>query len=448
MNANMNNLKDKQILVVGLGKTGVSCLRYLVVCGARLKVVDSREQPPQADSVRAGQPEVEIETGRLEPNQIGTAELLVVSPGVDLREPLIRSAREQGIEVIGDIELFARAVAAPVVAVTGSNGKSTVTAMLGKMAEQAGLDCAVGGNFGTPALDLLDRQPQLYVLELSSFQLALCESLAPAAAAVLNVSPDHIDRHGSLAGYAAIKASVYTNAKTAVINGDDPLVAEMGQSCESRLVFRQSAPGPGEYGLSESAEGLWLAKGEEQLLPVSKLKVPGLHNAANALAALALGEAAGLDGEAMLAALEEFSGLPHRCQWVRERRGVDWYNDSKGTNVGAMLASLKGIPGPIVLLAGGQSKGGDFTPVAPVMQDKGRAAVLFGEDAELIEVAIRDVVPVQRAGDLGDAVQRAADTAQAGDAVLLSPGCASFDMFTGYEQRGEVYMAAVRGLPA
>jgi UDP-N-acetylmuramoylalanine--D-glutamate ligase len=447
----MNPYTDRLYVVAGLGKTGLSCVRFLRARGAYVRVTDTRTEPPMLGELRAGFPEVGFVSG-LPETALDDAAAVVSSPGLDQRLPFFTAAAMRGIPVLGDIELFARAARArrdvQVVAITGANGKSTVTTLVGEMAKQAGRRVAVGGNLGTPALDLLADGIELYVLELSSFQLELTESL-DAAAVVLNITPDHIDRHGTLDQYAALKARVYAGSGVCVLNQDDPVVAAMRQPDRKALGFTLRVPGnEREYGLREIDGVRWLVRGDEPLLKLDELRIKGLHNAANALAALALGAAVGLPLPAMLRALREFPGLPHRCQWVAEKRGVNWYNDSKGTNVGATLAALMGMPGPIILLAGGQAKGGDFSPLRPVLADKGRAIVLFGQDALLIEQAVRGAVPVHRAGDMDQAVGQAAAVAHAGDTVLLSPGCASFDMFSGYEQRGEKFIAAVQGLPS
>lgn len=439
------------VLVVGLGATGLSAARYLARKGVPFAVTDSRDRPPKMKGL-AELGDVPRRFGGFEsPLPLDRIELAVVSPGLSLREPFIRQLRDAGIPTVGDIELFARELGhrAPerLIAITGSNGKSTVTALVGAMAETAGLRVAVGGNFGTPALDLLDDDIELCVLELSSFQLELTDSLRPTAAVVLNVSPDHIDRHGSLDRYAGLKARVFRGAGTAVLNADDPRVAAMDTG--GAAVVRFSAAGTADWHLREDAHGAtWLCAAGEPLCRADELKLRGRHNLGNALAALALGEAAGLPRPAMLAALREFPGLPHRCRWVARVDEVDYVDDSKGTNVGAMLASLEGITGPIVLLAGGEAKGGDFAPVRPVMAAKGRAAVLFGADAGRIEAVLSGVVPVHRAANMDEAVRTAADVARPGDTVLLSPGCASFDMFRDYRERGERFAAAVGRLSA
>ncbi|MDN5939690.1 MAG: UDP-N-acetylmuramoyl-L-alanine--D-glutamate ligase, partial [Salinisphaera sp.] len=378
----------------------------------------------------------------------------VVSPGVSLDEPFLLELEAAGVPLIGDIELFARAVCrvpSPgsrvpmVIAITGSNGKSTVAALVAAMVRQAGRSVALGGNFGPPALDVLDPRVEVYVLELSSFQLALTNGLSPTAAVVLNVSADHIDRHHSIAEYAAVKERIYRGAVNAVVNAADPRVAMMDTQGALRIRFGTD---DADYRLVSQGSQSWLCAGERRLLPVSALQLRGRHNHANALAALALGRAAGLPWEAMTRALEAFAGLPHRCQFVACVAGVDWINDSKATNVGALLASLEGLAGPVVLLAGGLAKGGDFRPVGPVLADKGRVAVLFGADAAHLARAWSDQVAIERVDDLRAAVVCASRVARRGDTALLSPGCASLDQFRDYRERGEQFMAQVRALAA
>ena len=435
-------------LILGLGATGLSVARHLHGRGLPFAVTDSRAEPPNAAAL-AQLGDVPKAFGRFaSPVPLSGISEAVASPGISLDEPFIRELREAGIPVVGDLELFARArpSSAPVIGITGSNGKSTVTTLVGEMAKAAGRKAAVGGNLGPPALDLLREPAELYVLELSSFQLELTQSLACTAAACLNVSPDHIDRHGSLEHYAALKLSVYRGAKTAIVNADDALSQPRLAAGAQAKTFRLGPPAGDEYGLIEESGARWLCQGREKILPLAALRIYGLHNAANALAAFALADAIGLPRAASVKALREFGGLPHRCQWLAEVAHVNYFNDSKGTNVGATLAALSGLPMPVVLLAGGQAKGGDFAPWRPVLKEKGRALVLFGQDAPLIAEAVGDAVPQYRAGSLHEAVQQAAAVARPGDAVLLSPGCASFDMFKGYADRGEQFAAEVARL--
>ncbi|HLQ85733.1 MAG TPA: UDP-N-acetylmuramoyl-L-alanine--D-glutamate ligase [Salinisphaeraceae bacterium] len=440
-------LDNTRVLVVGCGATGVSAACFAARHGAMVRVIDSRATPPRAAELRRRCPQAELLVGGLPLSALASVDQLLVSPGIDLREPLLQTARQRGLPMCGDIEWFARRAQAPVVAITGSNGKSTVTAWLAEIAEAAGASVAVGGNFGTPALDLLAPEVSLYVLELSSFQLALTEQLDCVAATVLNISPDHIDRHGDLASYASAKARIFKAAETAIVNADDAVVAAMDTGAARVVRFGTTAQC--DYALTrDSAKHDWLARGPERWLACSRLQLRGRHNHCNALAAWALAEAAGLDAASIETGLCRFSGLPHRCQWVARIAGVDWINDSKGTNPGALLASLAGMEGPLILLAGGQGKGADFTPLAAAVPAKARAVIVFGEDAAIIAAVLANRVAVHRVDNLVAAVALAAELAQVGDTVLLSPGCASLDQFADYAQRGEAFMAAVQELAA
>lgn len=433
-----------ETVVLGLGLTGLSVARYLRAQGQPFSVADTRARPPQLEALRRLYPDVPQHLGPFDPDLLARARRLIVSPGVALSEVAIRQALAQGVQVIGDVELFAQAVRAPVVAITGSNGKSTVTALVAQMAERCGLQVRAGGNLGPPALDLLrDPEPELYVLELSSFQLETLHSLSPKAAVVLNLSADHLDRHRDLERYAAIKARIYRGAEHCVINRDDPR-ALVAAGDRGAISFGLDRPARGHYGLCTRSGEIGLARGAQWLLAGRELRVSGRHNLANALAALALGEAAGLDLAPMLEALRDFAGLAHRTQWVAEHGGVRWYNDSKGTNVGATLAALEGLPGPVVLIAGGVAKGADFTVLRAVVARKARAVVLMGRDARLIAEQLQGAVPLVFARDMGEAVTLAAQQARSGDSVLLSPACASLDMYRDYAQRGEAFVRAVR----
>ncbi len=434
-----------QTLVLGLGQTGLACARFLAKQGERFAVADSRDMPPGIDELKRDFPEVECHCGKFDEALLLSAERLLLSPGVAPQHPAIAVAIAAGIEVLGDIELFARHADAPVVAITGSNGKSTVTSLVGEMAKAAGKQVRVGGNIGTPALDLLEEQaPDLYVLELSSFQLEVTRSLNAAAAVVLNISEDHLDRHGKVEHYAAIKQRVFNGDGVVVLNRDDAQVMAMAPS--GRKVVSFGLECAEDFGLLERDGETFLGKGSEVLLNVAEMKMPGRHNWSNALAALALGEAVGLEMKEMLQVLREFPGLPHRCQWIAEQNGVNYYEDSKGTNVGATLAALDGLPGEkVVLIAGGQAKGQDFAPLRQSVEQRARAVVLIGEDAKLIEKSLLRAASLVMASDMNDAVLKARKLARPGDAVLLSPACASFDMFRNYIERGEAFIAAVMG---
>jgi UDP-N-acetylmuramoylalanine--D-glutamate ligase len=370
---------------------------------------------------------------------------LIVSPGVSLQTPAIADAAARGVPLWGDIELFARLVTAPVAAITGSNGKSTVTTLLGLMAQQTGVQVAVGGNLGTPALELLERVgTELYVLELSSFQLETTDSLNARVATVLNISPDHMDRYADLAAYKRAKQRIFQGNGCMVINADDSAVAAMVASGRRVISFTLNEPDAAQFGLRCYAGQTWLAYGADCWLATTALKLGGTHNLANGLAALSMGHALGLKRQAMLAALRTFTGLPHRTQLVLERAGVRWFDDSKGTNVGATIAAVNGLPGRLVLIAGGDGKGQDFNPLRRVLAQKVSALVLMGRDAPQIATAVGETVPVHRVRDMNQAVALAAQLAQPGDSVLLSPACASYDMFNNYEERGAAFAAAVQ----
>jgi len=450
MNSVLKPDDNKRALVVGLGLTGRSCVRHLVARGYKVAGVDTRPAPPAFETLKREFPQAALHTGGLPERLFADPGLLVVSPGVSLREPVIARALEHGAQAIGDIELFARAATAPVLAITGANGKSTVTALTGEMCRAGGLQTAVGGNIGVPALELLEQPvPDVYVLELSSFQLETTWSLNARAATVLNLTPDHMDRYRDLAEYAAAKARVFRGNGTMVLNADDARV--LGMSVPGRRVvhFGLGAPfAAGDYGVRAHAGEEWLVRGEERLLRVSEMLLAGRHNLANVLAAMALSETVGVPVAAQIEAVRRFRGLPHRTELVAEKGGVRWINDSKGTNVGATVAALNGMTVPTILIAGGDGKGQDFGELKPAAAVHARAVVLIGRDAALIAAALGDVVPMQRATDLYQAVALAQRLARPGDAVLLSPACASFDMFRNYEHRGDVFRAAVRELIA
>ncbi|HVN47031.1 MAG TPA: UDP-N-acetylmuramoyl-L-alanine--D-glutamate ligase [Steroidobacteraceae bacterium] len=435
-------------VIAGLGATGLSCLRYLRSSGWRLAVTDTRTAPPQLAALASLDATIPVRLGGLDPALLEGAVCVVVSPGLPLTGPFFDEAQRRGLAIVGDIELFARAARAPVVGVTGTNGKSTVTTLLARMAERAGLRVRAGGNLGPPALDLLEPGAELYVLELSSYQLETTRSLHCRAATVLNVSADHLDRYPSLASYADAKARIFTRCDTAVINLDDPLVVAMPRSARSTLSFSLRASVGATYALALQGTQWWLVRGAAPLLRVSELRIRGVHNAANALAALALGEALALPLPAMLDELRTFAGLPHRSQWIADVHGVAYIDDSKGTNVGATLAAVAGMPGPVVLIAGGDGKNQDFAPLARAFRGKVRHVILIGRDAPRIAAALEGVCSFERCATLPQAVAAAARAARPGDTVLLSPACASFDMFRDYAHRGAVFAEAVQGLAA
>ena len=442
--------KPASAVIVGLGRTGLSCARHLRSLGWRIAVTDTRTKPPELEHLRELFPDVQVSLGALDARLLDDAMCVVASPGLSLKEPFFRQAAARGLEIVGDIELFARVVDAPVVGITGTNGKSTVTTLVGRMAQRAGVRAHTGGNLGEPALDLLraGANSELYVLELSSFQLDTTTSLDLRAATVLNVTPDHLDRYSSVGEYADAKARIFARCDTAVINLDDPLVVAMPRPGQRTLGFSLRASIGADYAVAAIDGDWWLARRGEPLMRVSAMKIKGLHNAANALAALALGEALALPVPAMLAELAEFPGLPHRSQWVADVDGVTYINDSKGTNVGATLAAVGGMKGPLVMIAGGDGKKQDFVPLADAFRGKVRHTVLIGRDARAIGLALQGVCTVEFCGAMEEAVRAAARAAKPGDIVLLSPACASLDMFRDYTHRGAVFTQAVKELAA
>lgn len=438
-------------MIIGLGITGLSCARYLRRKGLPFIMLDTREAPAAADAFREEFPDVQLICGALNAEQLKTAKELIVSPGVSIRSPAIAEAIEAGVSVIGDIELFCREVSAPIIAITGSNAKSTVTTLVGEMAKQAGIDVAVGGNLGTPVLDMLaEAEQKLYVLELSSFQLETTHSLKAEVATVLNVTPDHMDRYRDFQDYHLTKHRIYRGCKIAVSNADDPLTQPLLAREQKSISFRLAKPDFKEYGVVVDDQGVsWLTHHKQPLFDLRQLKIAGKHNQMNALAALVLARSVGIPQDAINRALVEFTGLEHRCQWVAEIDQITYINDSKGTNVGATEAALIGLgeslaDGKIVLIAGGVGKGADFSALKGVFEKHLRGLVLIGEDAE--KLAAVSQVKHCFANSMAEAVQLSREVACAGDIVLLSPACASFDMFSNYNQRGECFVEAVKAL--
>ncbi len=442
-------VSDRRTLVVGLGKTGLSCVRYLIEKGRDVAVADSRVAPPGRDELTAGWPELPVHLGDFDPEVFAGFNELVVSPGISIAEPAIRHAAEQGATIRGDIDLFAEAADAPIVAITGSNGKTTVTTLVGEMARAAGRHVEVGGNIGTPALDLLGRGADLYVLELSSFQLETTRELNALAATVLNVSDDHMDRYPTKMEYFQAKQRIFNGCKNAVVNLDDALSTPMARDSLRFLCFGFHRVNPDTFSTRDDDEGTWITLGFDNLLLAEELGLMGRHNISNVMAALALGHAAGLPMDVMLETARNFRGLPHRCEFVRRVADVDYINDSKGTNVGATVAAIESLApadGKVVLIAGGEGKGADFSPLAEPVAAYCRAVVLIGTDAGLIASALGIQIGIVHAATMEDAVHKAADLAEPGDRVLLSPACASFDMFRDYNDRGDSFRKQVEGL--
>lgn len=445
-----NNIR----LIIGLGKTGLSCARYFTRLNLPFTLLDSRLNPPKLSEFQKEFPHVTYHLGPFDPKHFQRCKELIVSPGVDLNEKNIRAAiQHYKLKPLGDIELFAQKALAPIIAITGSNAKGTVTSLVGKMIHQAKLKVAVGGNIGKPVLDLLDEPiPDFYVLEISSFQLETTYSLRPKLASILNISPDHLDRHKTLAAYILAKQRVYQGCEIALWNRED---ANTYPNYKTKKIISfgldtLKSDLKKEFGLQVINQKTYLTEGRKILLSVEKIPIKGQHNWANALAALTIGQAIRLDTSAMLTALCEFKGLPHRCQWIKEHQGVTWYNDSKATNVGATLAALNGlgpaISGKIILIAGGLAKGADFSLLNDPIKRYVKKMILIGRDATLLKNALGNSTVIDMSADLAQAVKLAHHTAIQGDIVLLSPACASMDMFKNYEERGDVFSNLARGI--
>jgi UDP-N-acetylmuramoylalanine--D-glutamate ligase len=452
---------QKTHVIVGLGQTGLSCAHFLASRDLNFSVMDTRMNPPCLAELQSAYPETTVKLGGLDTNVLKSAQVLVLSPGIDPRNPAIVEAKKAGALCTGDVELFATALqeqsadgspSTPVIAITGSNAKSTVATLVAEMARNFGLQVVLAGNIGFPVLNaLLDKsasKTQLYVLELSSFQLETSSSLQGHIATLLNLSEDHLDRYDSLDAYLEAKQRIFSGCKVAIVNRDD--VASLpAADVPAKIRFGLGEPTqPYDFGLRQHEGIEYLARGESVLIPINKIKIPGRHNLSNCLAALALGTAAGISQESMLQTLQNFVGLDHRCQWVAEISGVQWYNDSKGTNIGATVAALAGLgnQGSVYLLAGGLGKGADFSPLSEALTAVNGTAILFGKDAGKIQSALADGVSNYRVNDLQEAVKLAASMAKPGEQVLLSPACASFDMFKSYVHRGEVFVELVRAL--
>jgi len=455
----VNAESESATVIVGLGKTGLSCAQYFVKHGIPFVVADSRSDPPYLKQLLTIAPNVKCYLGKFDSFVFDFAKRLIVSPGVSIKESVINSAKAAGAEIKGDVAIFAEQADAPIIAITGSNGKSTVTTLVGEMAARCHVKARVGGNLGVPALDLLSdtddqSRPAYYVLELSSFQLETTADLHAESAVVLNISEDHMDRYMNLQEYIEAKKAIYKNCKNVVFNRDDSYVIKMMDSLDKSSVQQVISFGLGtprndsEYGIVNFNNEDWIAKGSQRLMSVHEILLPGRHNQANALAALALGETMGLEMQAMLSVLRDFAGLPHRMQLVANLRDVQWFNDSKGTNVGATVSAIMGMPGNKILIAGGEGKGAEFEPLREaVIANNVNLVILIGKDADKIQEALAGVVKIERAANMFAAVNIAHKHAKPKDKVILSPACASFDMFNDYQHRGEIFMEAVRNLP-
>lgn len=441
---------DKQVVVVGLGKTGLSCVRYLSQSGCQITVMDSRTTPPGLAELENDFPQVSTVLGCFDQDILCQADEIILSPGVALANDAIQAALAEGVRVRGDIDLFAKAVKAPIVAITGSNGKSTVTTLLGKMAVEAGISVGVGGNLGTPALELLSDDKQLYILELSSFQLETTESLNAECVVLLNVTEDHMDRYTSKLAYLQAKQRIFRGAKQVVINDDEVLSQPLATVDMKLHHFGLSSPDLHKFSVSERHGERFLSCGFDDLLAVKEVKLKGQHNLSNALAALTIGKAVGLPMNAMLETLRVYKGLAHRCEYLRTLGDIDYINDSKGTNAGATVTAINSLGneslGKLILIAGGDSKNADLSALKAPMEKFGKLAILIGTDANKIELALDSVVDVHYVDTLEQATHYAHQHASSGDVVLLSPACASFDMFDSYEHRGEAFKREVAAL--
>lgn len=437
----MADYRGRKVVIIGLGLTGLSCVDFFLAQGVTPRVMDTRVSPPGLDKLPG---QVERHLGGINGDWLLAADLIVASPGVALAHPILSEAVEAGIEIVGDIELFCREAQAPIVAITGSNGKSTVTTLVGEMAKAAGWQVGVGGNIGLPALSLLQSPAQLYVLELSSFQLETTHSLKAAAATILNVSEDHMDRYPlGMQQYRAAKLRVYENAQVCIVNADDALTMPV-RGADTRCV--SFGVDFGDYHLNKQQGSIWLRVKGEKVLNTAEMKMVGQHNYTNALAALALADAVGLPRASSLAALTQFNGLAHRFQLVHEHQGVRWINDSKATNVGSTEAALNGlqVKGTLWLLMGGDGKSADFTPLIPWLQGDNVRLYCFGRDGDAL-AALRPEIAV-RTETMRQAMEQIAPQVKAGDMVLLSPACASLDQFRNFEQRGEQFAQLAKEL--
>lgn len=441
---------NRKTAILGMGVTGVSVASFFTSKNMPFDFVDSRNQPPNLKSVETNYPEADMALGPFDAEFLCRYDRLIVSPGISLAEPALVKAKQQGVELLGDLELFLEQAQAPVVVISGSNGKSTVTALLGKMAQDSGLSVGVGGNLGTPMLDLLDDAHKLYVIEVSSFQLELLNDARGAISGLLNISPDHLDRYKNLQDYHTAKHRIFRGASKVVINREDVLTRPLISTQIPMISFGLNQPDLGSFGILEGVKDGYLSYGIERLMRVNQVALKGSHNLANVLAALALGQAVDLPMQSMLDTLKTFNGLPHRCQFVAEINSISFVNDSKATNVGAAVAAIRGFGDKasknIILIAGGQAKGQDFKALVSEVPNYVKLILLIGEDGKQLASAVGNSCEIQYSGSLDAAVIQANNVAVSGDTVLLSPACASFDMFDGFEHRGKCFEAAVSAL--
>ena len=441
MNVAMN-IDTTNYLIIGAGVTGLSVVEYLLSQNKSMRIMDSRELPPNAANIEKLLPSHEISFGDLNKQWLSEADVLVLSPGMSPKDTTILNSINKNAEIIGDIELFARDANKPYIAVTGSNGKSTVTTLVTDILVSQGIHAKAGANIGEPALTLLnDSTVDVCVLELSSFQLETCSSIQPISAVVLNVSDDHLDRHQSIDEYAKIKASIYTNARKKIVRreGNEILLDE-----DNVISFGLDAPLENHFGISEQGDDRWLAKGSLKLMKASDIQLMGETGELNVLAALALTDNYIHDYEKAISAIKAFAGLPHRCQLFLDHKGVKWIDDSKGTNIGATVSAIQSIDTPIVLILGGTHKGGSLGELKNALQPNVRHVITFGQDKKIFSDALQSIIDVSEFSSLSDVVTHASELAADGDTVLFSPACASFDMFSNYIQRGLEFQSQVK----
>ena len=445
----MTIIRDKSLtVIVGLGKTGLSCAHFLAERNRPFAVMDNREKPPELENFVKAYPHIKLVRGQFSEELLNKACEIVLSPGVSLQEPIIERYVAMGKSIIGDIELFARTTTESIIAITGSNGKTTVTALVELMIKAAGKNAAVCGNIGQPVLSQITSKIDYYVLELSSFQLETTFSLRPMVATILNISEDHMNRYACLEDYRRAKQRIYMGCRIAIINTDAPETWNNLSFDKNPLSF--GINNQADFSLIKRYQKNFISYRNQILMSVEELKLNARHHVQNALAALALGKAVGVSIEIMLQVLREFSGIRHRCQWVRRLCKVDYYNDSKGTNVGATQAAIESLgkiaQGRIILIAGGQGKGANFSSLKEPVKHYVKQVILIGEDASLLEQTLKGITFIKYAYSMSEAVKRSAKAAQSGDIVLLSPACASFDMFINYEHRGDVFIEMVEAL--
>jgi len=440
--------KPTHAAVIGPGQSGLATAKFLTKQGLDVDVYDSSNDPALRPQLEQQLPDVALHCGGLTVERWQDDSLLVVSPGVPLSHPELAPLLKNGVRPVGDVELFAQCVQSPVIAITGSNGKSTVTTLVGEILQHAGRKVAVGGNIGKPVLELLENEDyEIFVLELSSFQLETTWSLKPEVAVVLNIAADHMDRYSGMDDYVANKLKVYAGSKTILINADESNITPSQKSSNKQVSFSSQAPDKKQdYGLSDIDGDIYLCRGDVRLIAKGDIQLSGQHNQLNVLAAWALARCVGVTDSLIKEAVIKFKGLPHRMELLCKLDGIAWINDSKGTNVGASVAAIRGLQAPVILIAGGVSKDADFTPLREAAEKKVKAVILIGRDAVKIQDAIADVVSTSHAADMSDAVTQALTLAENGDVVLLSPACASFDMYKNFEQRGDDFRRCVRSL--